>query len=77
MNCGTCKWYAKDKGECRANFPYAAGWPKVDSTDWCRGYEQAERTAIVVASGKTCEHCNAPLPDDCKGNCPACGAPQS
>ena len=73
MNCGTCKWYAKDKGECRANFPYAAGWPKVDSTDWCRGYEPRP-SPLVKPSDKLCPYCSAPIPEECGGRCASCNA---
>lgn len=73
MNCGSCKWWAKDKGECRANFPFSTGWPKTEATDWCRGYEASPVTR-EQQEGLRCPYCNEPIPAECGGRCASCNA---
>lgn len=51
-SCGSCRFFATEKKECRRNAPkpvltatgatWFAVWPTVDKNDWCGEYWEAE-----------------------------------
>lgn len=69
-SCASCRAWERnpsnarqqDKGECRKQPPTMSGWPATQPMDWCRAWEQDDRSAPAARAPGTFEHGDFPAP---------------